>query len=342
MHDFAWQIGDSSAVSTPSKHWQSSSFDNEYGPSHTPRSGHSFGNVGVRQSVAPRLQAKLTVSHPGDSAEKEADNVADQVMKMPDPSPALARKEGDMAMPIRLQRKCTECEKDTAKAGEKESEDGGQSAQVQRMPEEKEDMQRAEDKEDEAQMQRAEDKEDEAQMQRAEDKEEEAQMQRAEDKEEEAQMQRAEDKEDEAQMQRAEDKEDEAQMQRAEDKEDEAQMQRAEDKEDEAQAKPRSDGVPSVTPKLESEIKTMHRGGAPLPRESREFFEPRLGADLSGVRVHTGSQAAGVARQVNAKAFTVGNNITFGAGQYSPSSSDGKRLMAHELTHVLQQRGRRS
>jgi hypothetical protein len=76
-----------------------------------------------------------------------------------------------------------------------------------------------------------------------------------------------------------------------------------------------------------------------LRASTREFFEPRFGADFSGVRVHTDSKAAQTASAINARAFTVGRNIAFNAGQYSPHTAEGKYLLAHELTHVVQQSG---
>ncbi len=78
-------------------------------------------------------------------------------------------------------------------------------------------------------------------------------------------------------------------------------------------------------------------GGRPLSRQERSFYEPRFGADFSTVRVHNDSKAHEAAQSINAKAFTSGNNIVFGKGQYSPDSSGGKHLMAHELTHTIQQ-----
>jgi len=77
-------------------------------------------------------------------------------------------------------------------------------------------------------------------------------------------------------------------------------------------------------------------GGA-LDQSTRAFFETRFGRDLSGVRVHTGSLAAESARSVGARAFTLGNNIVFGHGEYAPEDPSGRRLMAHELAHVVQQ-----
>ncbi|MCG8336975.1 MAG: DUF4157 domain-containing protein [Proteobacteria bacterium] len=78
-------------------------------------------------------------------------------------------------------------------------------------------------------------------------------------------------------------------------------------------------------------------GGQPLSRQEKSFHEPRFGADFSNVRVHNDSKAHEAAQSINAKAFTSGNNIVFGKGQYSPDSSSGKHLMAHELTHTVQQ-----
>lgn len=77
--------------------------------------------------------------------------------------------------------------------------------------------------------------------------------------------------------------------------------------------------------------------GQPLDRGVRDFFEPRLGYDLSSVRVHTDSQAAESARSVQAHAYTVGSHVVFGANQFNPTSTDGQKLLAHELTHTVQQ-----
>lgn len=82
---------------------------------------------------------------------------------------------------------------------------------------------------------------------------------------------------------------------------------------------------------------TLASSGRPLDVSSRTFFEPRFGRDFSNVRIHTGATAATSARSVSALAYTVGHNIVFGAGQYSPSTGSGQRLLAHELSHVCQQ-----
>lgn len=74
-----------------------------------------------------------------------------------------------------------------------------------------------------------------------------------------------------------------------------------------------------------------------MSQSERSYFEPRFGRDLSQVRLHTGKGAAQAARGIGARAYTLRNHIAFGAGQYQPSTHEGRRLIAHELTHTLQQ-----
>src|ERR1700694_4001948 len=79
-------------------------------------------------------------------------------------------------------------------------------------------------------------------------------------------------------------------------------------------------------------------GGSPLDRDTRGFMESRLGADFSDVRVHSDGKATESARSVQAHAYTVGNDVVFQSDKYAPESDSGKRMLAHELTHVVQQR----
>ncbi|MGE3782166.1 MAG: DUF4157 domain-containing protein, partial [Alphaproteobacteria bacterium] len=78
-------------------------------------------------------------------------------------------------------------------------------------------------------------------------------------------------------------------------------------------------------------------GGAPLPAAARAYFEPRFGRELSSVRVHWHERAAQAASAIHARAFTLGNDIGFARGEYAPQTGDGRKLLAHELAHVLQQ-----
>ncbi len=88
---------------------------------------------------------------------------------------------------------------------------------------------------------------------------------------------------------------------------------------------------------FEQNLASTKGGGNALPIETREFMETRFNADFSGVRIHTGSYAGQMSSSINAQAFTHGNDIYFNTGKYSPQSESGGTLLAHELTHTLQQ-----
>src|SRR3990170_1547523 len=92
---------------------------------------------------------------------------------------------------------------------------------------------------------------------------------------------------------------------------------------------------PAAAPAIVQDV--LSSPGEPLNAETRAFFEPRFGHDFSRVRVHSDRHAAASARAVNALAYTVGADVSFGAGQYRVNSTEGRRLLAHELTHVVQQ-----
>lgn len=93
-------------------------------------------------------------------------------------------------------------------------------------------------------------------------------------------------------------------------------------------------GVPSIVHEV------LGSSGKPLDGEMRDLMESRFGHDFSRVRVHTDAKAADSAHAIDALAYTTGRDVVFGAGQYAPGTADGIRLLAHELTHVVQQAGR--
>lgn len=95
--------------------------------------------------------------------------------------------------------------------------------------------------------------------------------------------------------------------------------------------------MPEVTPAVEANINAMKGGGQPLDPATRAYMEPRFGHDFSQVRIHTDAKAAESTQWVNALAYTIGKDVVFGAGQYTPRTMRGKKLLAHELTHVVQQ-----
>ena len=187
------------------------------------------------------IQAKLTVNAPGDIYEQEANRVAEQVMRMPEPFPAMSSNEHS---PPALQRKCAACA-------------SGQGLCPQ-CAEEEEMVQRKPLAAPIATL---------------------------------------------------------------------------------VQRQMAAGATPGVSPSVESHIHSLRGGGHPLPESARTFFEPRFGYDFSQVRVHANQTAAQSASGVNALAYTVGPHMVFGSGQYAPTTTAGRRLIAHELTHVVQQSG---
>jgi hypothetical protein len=116
-------------------------------------------------------------------------------------------------------------------------------------------------------------------------------------------------------------------------------VQRQAGEEEEVQTKPllNPEGGFAASPGLERRLAAHKGSGSPLPEEVRADMETRFGADLSGVRVHAGGEAVQMNKELSAQAFTHGQDIYFGAGKYNPHSETGKLLLAHELTHSLQQ-----
>lgn len=100
---------------------------------------------------------------------------------------------------------------------------------------------------------------------------------------------------------------------------------------------PKADGQPNVASNVAAEIQNSMAAGAELPLSVRRFMEPRFRADFSAVKVHAGDKAAKLNRQLSAQAFTIGNHIFFGRNKFQPDSGEGQELLAHELTHTIQQ-----
>ncbi len=90
---------------------------------------------------------------------------------------------------------------------------------------------------------------------------------------------------------------------------------------------------------VEEQIQTQKGGGQGLSGDTQDFFESRFGYDFSGVKVHNDAQSDSLNRSLSARAFTTGSDIFFRQGEYNPGTKGGQELMAHELTHVVQQGG---
>jgi hypothetical protein len=193
----------------------------------------------VNRAAVPAVQAKMTVGKTGDKFEREADKMADKVMRMP--SPASSAKEE------KIQRKADE------KLQKKENE------KLQKAP--------AEEK-----------------------------------------------------------------IQ----KKDDEKIRKAPAREDKLQRKG-NDAAPAVSATTQSAIRSKTSGGQPLSADVRRDMEGRFNADFSKVRIHSNAEAAGLSNQLSARAFTHQNHIFFSRNQYQPGTSEGKQLLAHELTHTIQQ-----
>ena len=213
-----------------------------------------LGNQAVQRLLdSKRIHAKLTIGQPDDKYEQEADRVADQVMRMPDPA---------------IQRDINDLDEDELEQGKIQTKPLATTITpaIQRL---------------------------------CPGCEEELQLQPTEE------------------------------IEKEEEDEEKKRL----------QAKEMPGQTLDVSHELEGTINSLRSGGQVISSSDRNFFEPRFAQDFNQVRIHTDTRAAYVARSINAKAFTTGKNILFGAGEYSPNTSEGKRLLAHELTHVVQQTG---
>jgi hypothetical protein len=111
----------------------------------------------------------------------------------------------------------------------------------------------------------------------------------------------------------------------------------AKEEENEIQRNPAAASSPSDSPNIESTLNSSKGGGSPLSGKIKTEMESGFGADFSNVRIHNNSTAVQMNKQLGAQAFANGNNIYFNEGKYNPNSQEGKHLLAHELTHTVQQ-----
>ncbi len=259
------------------------------------------------------LQAKLAVGKPGDKYEAEADAVADKVVSRTESrtNPFFGASDSSLFV--------------------------GHDGLVQEKPLAGEItplVQKQEEEEEEVQAKQL------GNIQMQTEEEEEPVQALVEEEEEPVQAQAEEEEEDMAQMQPAEEEEEiQAQQgQAVEEPEDEAFVAgQAEEEEEEVQASP--NGQTAVNPYTESTLKNNPGSGSKLDAATRNEMESGFGADFSNVNIHTDSTAEQMSKELGAQAFTHGNDIYFNKGKYNPQSIEGKHLLAHELTHTIQQKG---
>ena len=235
----------------------------------------NFSRIPVGRGSMPLVQAQLVVGQPNDKYEQEAERVAEQVMRMPQPNglilqerdPTVQHYKSELDQP--LQRQLFESEAMAPEQEEEEEEKTVQAKASSSQPLIRHDLSGANGK---------------VQRQSVENEEE---------KEEETSV----------------------------------------------QTKSNVSGQTIVTPTLETQLSSGQGVGHSLPKSTRTLMESRFSQDFSHVRVHTNSPAVQMNRDLNAQAFTHGHHIYFGQGQYQPQTQSGQKLLAHELTHVVQQTG---
>ena len=278
---------------------------------------HFFAEAGRGSFFPPSVQRKMNVGKPGDKFEQEADKMAGRVMRAnaPETDPSSEKDEN-----IRRQadERLQKLEKE--KLQKQDDEKLQRSEEEKLRKEEQEKLQQAPEPEKEIQRQEEEEKlrkQDDEKIQ----KNEEEKLQ----KEEQEKLQQAPEPEKEIQRQEEEEKlrkQDDEKIQKNE----EEKLQRKE-----------AGTTGSVSSSVQSAITGNMTGGEPLSNDVRSFMEPRFNADFSNIRIHSDREAASLNNQLSARAFTYRNHIFFSRDRYQPGTSEGKHLLAHELTHTIQQ-----
>ncbi|GAB1543814.1 hypothetical protein NUACC21_64900 [Scytonema sp. NUACC21] len=263
------------------------------------RSGFDLTSIRLFPDSPLPIQTKLTVGAPGDKYEQEADNMANTVMSMSSPT----------------------VQREMAPEENKEEEVQTKPLASTITPLVQREM-APEEKEEEVQTKPLTASTIQREMASQEDKEEEVQTKLLTGSTIQREMAPQEDKEEEVQTKLLTGSTIQREM-------------APEEEEEPVQAKSAPEGNSQTSGNIENQLNASTGGGSPLSDEVRSFMEPRFGTNFSSVRVHTNSAAVQMNRELAAQAFTHGSDIYFGAGK-SPGNNE---LMAHELTHVVQQTG---
>lgn len=282
----------------------------------------------------PKIQKKITTGTVGDRYEKEADNVADKVVNK--------RKTGGL-----LQSRSEEAlqQKPISETISKvQKQDLTQEKSLpKRDKEEDKKVQKKSDKEEDKKVQKKGEKEEDKKVQKKSDREEDKKtVQKKEDKEEDKRVQKKSDKEEDKKVQKKGEKEEDKKVQKkcADCEGEDKKVQKKEDKEEKkepVQAKLNDSGT--VNEGIESDLKSSKGGGSGMDKNTKQEMESGFGANFSSVNIHTDSKAVQMSEELGAQAFTHGNDVYFNKGKYNPESKEGKHLLAHELTHTIQQTG---
>lgn len=249
----------------------------------------------------PKVQKKLTTGTVGDKYEVEADNVADKVVNK--------RKTGGL-----LQSRSEEA------VQQKPISETISTVQKQDLAQEQPQQKKGE-KEEDKKVQKKSDKEEDKKVQKKGEKEEDKKVQKKSDKEEDKKVQKKGEKEEDKKVQK-----------KCADCE-------AEEKKEEKPVQAKLNESNSVNEGVEDDLNSSKGSGNGMDKNTKQEMESGFGADFSNVNIHTDSKAVQMSEELGAQAFTNGNDVYFNKGKYNPNSKEGKHLLAHELTHTIQQTG---
>ena len=255
----------------------------------------------------PKIQKKLTTGAVGDRYETEADHVADKVVNK--------RKTGGL-----LQSRSEEA------VQQKPISQTISTVQKQDLAQEQPLQKKGKEKEEDKKVQKKSDKEEDKKVQKKGEKEEDKKVQKKSDKEEDKKVQKKGEKEEDKKVQKK------CADCEGEDK-------KVQKKEEKKPVQAKSDESSSVNEGVESDLNSSKGGGSAMDKNTKQEMESGFGANFSGVNIHTDSKAVQMSEQLGAQAFTHGNDVYFNKGKYNPNSKEGKHLLAHELTHTIQQTG---
>ncbi len=275
-----------------------------------------------------KIQSKLVVGEPNDKYEREADQVADHVTNNSNSIDSHKAK-SEQIQQLNIQRDCKECREEPVQR-QAEEEEVQTKLQVQKQEEAQPKLEVQKQEEEEAQPKL------EVQKQEEEEAQPKLEVQKQEEEEAQPKLEVQKQEEEEAQPKL------EVQKQEVEEVQPKLQVQKqAEEEEEPVQSKSTVNSQRSNTSKVESAIQATRGGGQPLSKSTRSHLEPKFGYDFSRVKVHNNVQSDELNRTLGARAFTVGKDIYFRHGEYNPETSKGKKLLAHELTHVVQQENKK-
>ena len=272
---------------------------------------HAATSERASTAAASPVQTKLTVGKAGDSYEQEADRTAGRITGGQSSGPSAAVTQRVAPTISRLITRKPQAKLTPVAGSLQSSIDPVQSK-----------LQRQEEEEAQPKLQRQEEEEAQPKLQRQEEEEAQPKLQRQEEEEAQPKLQRQEEEEAQPKLQRSA---------AAEEKEKPVQSKA------EPRANIRDKRQYPVLNRVENKLFANKGRGEPIDKKARTEMEVGFGADFSAVRVHSGSDAMAMSREIKAQAFTHGKDIFFNSGKYEPESMQGKALLAHELTHVVQQ-----